>query len=78
MYTLIEDGTNLPTPDKSFVYEVIAFDYKADGRGRNKNNAKHEAAANLICILRNDERFRSELGAHQPEGSSLFMQKSEK
>lgn len=67
IYTLIEDGTNLPTPDKSFVYEVIAFDYKANGRGRNKNNAKHEAASNLISILRNDERFRSELGAHQPE-----------
>lgn len=67
IYTLIEDGTNLPTPDKIFVYEVIAFDYRADGRGRNKSNAKHEAAANLIQILQNDERFRSELSVHQPE-----------
>lgn len=67
IYTLIEDGTNLPTPDKTFVYEVIAFDYKADGRGRNKNSAKHEAAINLISILRNDERYRSELGAQHPE-----------
>lgn len=67
IYTLIEDGTNLPTPDKSFVYEVIAFDYTADGRGRNKNNAKHEAAANLITLLQSDERYRAELSVHQPE-----------
>lgn len=58
MYTLIEDGTNQPTMDKTFVYEVSAFGYTADGRGRNKNNAKHEAAANLIQSLQNDERYR--------------------
>lgn len=67
IYTLVEDGTNLPTPDKSFVYEVIAFDYTGDGRGRNKNNAKHEAAAHLISQLQSDERYRTELSVHQPE-----------
>lgn len=67
MYTLIEDGTNLPTPDKSFVYEVVAFGYSADGRGRNKNNAKHEAANNLIQLLQSDERYRNELSVHQSE-----------
>lgn len=63
MYTLIADGTS---PDKTFAYEVAAFNYTADGRGRNKPNAKHEAAASLLNILRNDERFRNELSA-QPE-----------
>lgn len=53
--------------DKTFVYEVNAFDYKAEGRGRNKNNAKHEAANNLIQILQTDDRYRNELSAHQPE-----------
>ncbi len=67
IYTLIEDGTNLPTPDKIFAYEVIAFDYQAEGRGRNKNNAKHEAANNLIQMLLNDERYRHDLSEHQPE-----------
>ncbi|XP_037029080.1 uncharacterized protein LOC119069209 [Bradysia coprophila] len=67
IYTLIEDGTNQPTPDKTFVYEVLAFDYKAVGRGRNKNNAKHEAANNLIQILQNDDLYRDELSVQQPE-----------
>lgn len=67
IYRLIEDGTNQPTNDKRFVYEVCAFDYIADGRGRNKNNAKHEAAAELIRTLLQDERYRNELSVHQPE-----------
>lgn len=67
MYTLTEDGTNQPTMDKTFVYEVSAFGHTADGRGRNKNNAKHEAAANLIEMLQGDERYREELGEHQTE-----------
>lgn len=67
IYTLIEDGTNTTTPDKTFVYEVIAFGYTADGRGRNKNNAKHEAANNLIQMLQTDVQYRDELSVHQPE-----------
>lgn len=67
IYTLIEDGTSTPIPGQTFVYEVVAFDYVADGRGRNKNNAKHEAANNLIQMLQQDDKYRDELSAHQPE-----------
>lgn len=67
IYTLIEDGTSQPTPDKTFVYEVIAFGYTADGRGRNKNNAKHEAAAELIRLLQQDKRYQADLGVYQSE-----------
>lgn len=44
-YEEIADGTD---EAKTFAYIVQAFDQMAQGSGRSKREAKHEAAANLL------------------------------
>nr|AFX89026.1 R2D2 isoform a [Mayetiola destructor] len=44
---------------KMFAYVVEAFGFCAKGSGRSKREAKHEASANLLEILKQIDRFKS-------------------
>lgn len=48
MYEVIADGTGF---DKVFAYKVKAFDENATGYGKSKNDAKHEAAIQMLRKL---------------------------
>lgn len=66
IYDLTADGTNDNTNSKLFEYEVSAFGQIASGQGKNKKEAKHEAAVNIINQLRQLPAFATELGDVQP------------
>lgn len=65
IYNLTTDGSSDPAnPAKGgglFVYEVEAFGQLAAGQGKNKRDAKHEAAINIIAVLQQLPEFAAEL-----------------
>lgn len=58
-YELIADGTE--NESKIFTYSVKAFEQEAIGHGKSKKDAKHEAAINLLTILKNIPEYQSSL-----------------
>lgn len=77
IYNLTTDGSstaantaNGATANSIFVYQVEAFDQLAAGQGKNKRAAKHEAAINLLHILRELPEFAAEL-ANMPQHVSM-------
>lgn len=61
IYDLTADGSNDNTNNKLFEYQVAAFGHVASGQGKNKKEAKHEAAVNIITILRELPAFADDL-----------------
>lgn len=60
-YDLIADGTDDPL--KIFAYSVDVFGQTAKGMGKSKKDAKHEAAINILNILKNMNEFKVDLQA---------------
>lgn len=58
-YDLIEDGSDPET--KMFAYSVELFGQTAKGKGKSKKDAKHEAAVNMINILKEIDEFKADL-----------------
>lgn len=77
IYNLTTDGSSTTAnaanggiTNSVFVYQVEAFDQLAAGQGKNKRAAKHEAAINLLVILRAMPEFAAEL-ADMPQHVSM-------
>lgn len=58
-YDLVADGTEEPL--KIFAYTVDVFGQTARGQGKSKKDAKHEAAINVINILKNMNEYKDDL-----------------
>lgn len=58
-YDLMADGTEEPL--KIFAYSVDVFGQTATGQGKSKKDAKHEAAINILNILKGMNEFKADL-----------------
>lgn len=58
-YDLVADGTEEPL--KIFAFTVDVFGQTARGQGKSKKDAKHEAAINILNILKKMNEFKADL-----------------